>query len=1108
LPLLTKADNPKLFFGSNSFNYFLTKTKTIMTMKKVYQCLMKTTSVLVFLFTSLTAFSQDRNVSGTVKDETGNTMPGVNVLVKGTTNGTATDADGKFTLSVPANATLVLTFVGYTTSEVTVGSESVLDVKMVPDAQTLSEVVVVGYTEQKKVTVTGAVVAVNGSELQKSPAMDLTNSLTGRLAGVSTVNASGEPGYDGATIRIRGANTLGNNGALIVIDGIPDRDGGINRLSPQDIESISVLKDAASAIYGARAANGVILVTTKRGKTGAPKISYDFNQGWGQPTRIPKMSDAVEYANIMNEIPIYKQISNASEWGAAWDAVQATGTFTSPTTGQTVNANFSPTSVQKYKDGSDPWGHPNTDWFGDALKTWSPQSRHNLQISGGNENIKYLASGGYQFQDGIYKNSATFYKQYNLRVNVDARINKYINTGIGIMLREESRNFPTQSAGSIFRMLMRGRPTEPEVWPNGLPGPDIENGQNPYVVTTNQTGYVKNPTTFLQTNAKIDITNPWVEGLKLTLMGSLDKTINKNKVWETPWYLYTWDKVTYEPDGVTPKLTKALRSPFSDPRLTQSYRTATNTNLTAMLNYERTFGEHYINIMAGTTREKFEGDYLWAYRREYISSALDQPFAGGPTQLIGGGDEGSAYNRTRVGAYGRVAYNYKEKYLLEFIWRRDASSIFPPGNQYGFFPGVLAGWNIGNESFFSENITFINRLKIRGSYGEMGNDRVAFYNTPDRLEEYAFLSAYLSGNYPINNQVSTTLYEKVVANQDFTWEVAKNTNIGFEGAALGGKLTFEFDYFYNKRDKILIQKTGSTPSSSGIANILPPVNEGRVDNKGFDIKVDYAGQVSDLKYSVGFNSGYAKNKVVYMDENPGLAPYQVQTGKPYGAYLAYVSDGAFLNQAEIDASDLDYSAVTTTLKPGDMKFKDIGGSDPSNGYAPDGKIDAWDRKRLDENNTPRFTYGINLGLTYKSFDLSILFQGATGALLQFGTESGDIGNYLKYSNDNRWTIDNPSSTDPRLAIRGDTYYTGGNYGTNTYFLWSKNYMRLKNLELGFTVPQNLTSKIGINNVRLYVNGLNLITWDNYKVFDPETTTGSGQYYPQSRVINTGIRVTF
>ena len=311
--------------------------------------------------------------------------------------------------------------------------------------------------------------------------------MAGRLPGISAIQSSGEPGYDGSYIRIRGTNTFGNSNALVVVDGVPDVAGGLERLNPLDIESVSILKDASAAIYGARAANGVILVTTKRGKTGKPQISLTYNQGWAQPTRIPDMADAVEYAEMNNETTIFDGVPSA-EWAAAEAAFASTGSYTTQS-GNVVRAPFQPGDIQIYKDGSDPWGHPNTDWFKTTLKNWSPQSQTTAQISGGSDNVKYLASLNYINQDGYYKNSATGYKQYDMRINLDANINKYISTSIGIVAREEFRHFPTESANSIFRMLMRGRPTDPEVWPNGLPGPDIENGENPIVITTSATGY-------------------------------------------------------------------------------------------------------------------------------------------------------------------------------------------------------------------------------------------------------------------------------------------------------------------------------------------------------------------------------------------------------------------------------------------------------------------------------------------------------------------------------------------------------------------------------------------------------------------------------------------
>jgi TonB-linked SusC/RagA family outer membrane protein len=1035
------------------------------------------------------------SVTGKITDESGVAVPGVTVLEKGTKNGATTNADGQFSIKVTsANSILVFSSVGFSNQEVKVGTTSIINIVLKANISNLDEVVVVGYGTQKKATVTGAVSAIQGDKLIKSPSVDLGSALAGRLPGLVVIQQSGEPGFDGATIRIRGTNTLGNSSPLVVIDGIPDRDGGLGRISGYDIESISVLKDASAAIYGARAANGAIIVTTKRGKSGKPMVTYSANYGVAQPARTPQLANAFEYATIMNELPIYKTIPVA-EWGAASKSINTTGTYQSPTAGiSALNANFSPEAVKKYADGSDPWRYPNTDWFGDAFKAWSPQVRHNLTISGGNDNVRYFSSLGYVSQDAYYKNSASNYSQYNFRSNVDAKINPYITANLNIMLRREQRRSPTESAGSIFRMLMRGRPTEPEVWPNGKPGPDIENGQNPYVITTNATGYVDTPTDYLQTNAGVDITNPWIDGLKLTLSAAVDKSSVTAKVWQTPWSLYYWDKTTFEADGVTPKLEGAIRSNFKDPRLSEAYSNSLNINLTALLSYSKTLNRvHNINVLAGVTKETFKGDNFAAFRRNYISPAVDQLFAGGSLQQNTGG---SAYERARLGYYGRLQYSYQEKYLVEGIWRIDGSYIFPESKRFGFFPGILVGWNISKENFF-KSIKAVDNMKIRASYGQMGNDQV-FYN--GNLQEYAYLSTYGFGQYPINGEVATTLVETSLANPNFTWERANNFNLGLDASFLNNKFDMVLEYFYNKRDQILIQKTGSTPASSGISSLLPPVNAGRVDNSGYEFTLNYNGRASNqVQFRAGINGGYAQNKVVYQDEVPGAPTYQRQEGKPIGAYLVFQSAGVFKDQAAIEANKIDYSGVTGKLIPGDMKFEDING---------DGKINADDATRIDKTINPTFNFGANFEIKYKGFDLSVLFQGATGAAIRIQTESGDIGNFLKYSYDNRWSIANPSDVHPRLASRGDTYYTGGSYGNNTYYLFDKDYIRLKNLELGYKIPASIISKLKLASARIYVNGSNLFTIDKTKVYDPEATAQSGVYYPQSRVINTGISISF
>ena len=1030
--------------------------------------------LLAFLLSSSwVAFGQNQTITGKVTDEKGEALIGVNIIVKETNKGTSTNADGKYSLSVPGSSSkIIFTFVCYDSKEVTVGNPSIINVSLTPDAKSLSEVIVVGYGVQKKATVSGSVVSVKGSDLQKSPSVNLSNSLAGRMAGVVAVNRSGEPGYDGSSIRIRGANTLNNNDALIVIDGIPNRSGGLDRINPADIETISVLKDASAAIYGARAANGVILITTKKGKTGKPELSYSFNQGFADPTVIPKLTNSSQYVGMLNDLDIYQLPTN--QWSAATAAYKSTGVYNGR------KAPYSPTDIQKYADGSDPWLYPNTDWYKSTLKSWSPQSRHNVQMSGGSDNIKYLASLGYQNQDAFYKNSATGFQQYDLRLNLDAKINENVNLSIGILGREEFRRFPTKPAGAIFRMQMRGKPQEQAFWPNGLPGPDIENGQNPVVITTNQTGYDRDKQSYFQTNGQLDVKIPWIQGLKLSGTAAIDKRYRATKRWETPWTLYQKGS-GFEADGKTPTLVASKRGP-AEPRLTVGDETQLNILLGAIATYERKFNGHGITVLAGTNRETIDGDNFNAYRRFFISPALDQLFAGGDLEK---NNAGGAYERARLNYFGRVAYNFKEKYLAEFLWRYDGSDIFPEDTRYGFFPGGMLGWVMSEESFIKDQLPAINFLKLRGSWGQMGNDQIATYQ---------YLSTYGFRSYIIGNTETKTLFETKIPNNNIQWEVATNSDIGLEGSLFSDKVTFELDYFYNKRTDILWVKNASVPQSTGLT--LPAQNIGEVENTGFDFTLGYRNQIGDFKYNVGLNGGYAKNKILFWDEAPGAPEWQRSTGRPMNTYVAYQYDGVFKDQADIDATTISYKALVNTLRPGDMKYKDWNG---------DGKIDPNDAVRNDFTQLPLFQGGFNIGATYKNFDLTILFQGAAGAMQYISAgEMGNIGNYLTDIYENRWTVENPSSVHPRIANRNDQYFSAN----NTYWLRNSDYIRLKNFEIGYNIPETLLSKIGLKNCRVYTNGLNMFTWDKLKIFDPETVNSTGQYYPQSKIMNLGLTATF
>ena len=1036
--------------------------------------------------------SLDKKVTGKVTDENGTPLASVSVSIKGTKQGVTTDQNGTFSISVPSEKSiLVISFIGYDKQELSVSGKTEFIISLKAAVGKLDDVVVVGYASQKKVTLTGAVAVVKGSELARSPANNLSNSIAGRLPGVVAVNASGEPGYDGSRIRIRGSNTLGNNDALIVIDGVPARAGGFDRLNPQDIESMSVLKDASGAIYGARAANGVILITTKHGKTGKPEVSFSHNQGWAAATMLPKLTNATQYATMANEIEIYKLPS--AEWSAASAAFKSTGIYNTAG-GNVLTAPFLPADFTKYANGSDPWGHPNTDWFSAVLKPWSPQTKENLQISGGTENVKYLASLGYQNQDGYYKNSATGYKQYDMRFNLDAKVNKYINLSLGIDARQENRFFPTKGAGSIFRMMMRGYPTKNAIWPNGQAAPDIENGEQPVVITTNETGYDKDTRYYYQTNAKVEITNPWVKGLKFTLNAAVDKFVQQRKTWVKPWYIYNWSG--FQADGVTPIMTAVKKGHATQATLNQATQDQINLMLEAIGTYDRSFGNHNITVLAGVTKETSNANFFNAYRQYYASTAIEQLFAGGLSNQQTGG---ASWERARLNYFGRVGYNFKEKYIAEFLWRRDGSYMFPEATRFGFFPGVTAGWRISEENFFKNNVKFINTMKIRGSWGQLGNDQVFFNGS---LREYDYLPTYAYGSYTADNSVVQTLRENGIPNTNLTWEVANNYNIGLEGTVLNNRLTFEFESFQNHRSNILWRRNASIPTSTGLT--LPAENIGKVDNKGFEFKIGYNNTIGDLRYNVSVNGGTSKNKITFWDETPGRPSNQLSTGKPMPSdvnnpdqNLLYQYDGIFKDAADVAANTLDYSGVggAGKLFPGSMKFKDMNG---------DKKIDANDRIRTDKNQTPTFQGGLTIGLQYKDFDLNVLFLASSGAELFVQTESGTIGNYLLDSYEHRWTLDNPSTVYPRTVDRNNQYFSN----RNTFYNVSTDYIRLKNFELGYTLPSNLGKKFGINRLRIYVNGLNMATWSKLKVYDPESQNSSGQYYPQSKIINTGINLTF
>ena len=1009
-------------------------------------------SLIVLLPNTSTA--QQLKITGTVTDATNNDpLPGVNILIEGSSQGVITSVDGTFTIEVPAQTSvLMFSYIGYLSQRVEVGDQTVINVSLEPDVTSLEEVVVVGYGTTRKATATGAVNTTKGSDLQKSPSTNITNNLIGRLPGVVSVTRSGEPGQDNSILRIRGTNTIGNSEPLVVVDGISGR--SMARLDPSDIESITVLKDASAAIYGAQAANGVILITTKRGQIGKPKITITVNGGFNRPTRIPDMADAATYAEILNEIDLYRN----------------------------REPRYTQEDIDLYRNGNDPWGHPNTDWFDEVFKKNSNQNYQNASISGGNENMKYFLSLGARYLDGIYKNSATNNKQYDFRTNIDGRVSKHIDVGFDVAGRQENYNYPTRSAGDIFRMLQRGKPNEPGYWPSGEPGPDIEYGDNPTVTTTNATGYDKDKYYVLESNLRTNITLPWVKGLTITANAAFDKTIRFRKRFQTPWYLYTWD-------GNDDHELERVKRGLDAPQLTEEVRDGYTITYNAYVTYEISLAEiHNIKAMVGTERQQGHRDYLSAFRKNYISPAIDQMFAGAIDSYLTNG--GYAEQNARMNYFGRVNYDLKQRYMAEFVWRYDGSNKFARGKQFGFFPAFSVGWRVSEENFWKNNIGFVNNFKLRGSWGQTGNDRIDEYQY---LSSYGFNSEYY--DFGINQQ-NKLLYELRVPNEAVTWEVATQTNIGFE-SLLFNRLSFEFDYFHNLRTDILWNKNASYPKTAGFNP--PRENIGEVLNRGVDFMIGYHNRLGDFEYDISVNGGYAKNEITYWDEVPGRPKYQQSTGHPipsnpsdYNSDLYYQAVGIYDTDAEAQADPTAYPDA----RGGDIKFKDVN---------KDGVIDGLDRVRSDRNNLPRFTGGASINLRYKQFDASILVQGAAGAQLYINTESGEIGNFLQEFAENRWTPENTDATYPRAWNRDEEFWRSH---SNTFFLRKTDYIRLKNIEIAYNLPSKINQKLGLDGLRIYVNGMNLLTMDKLKIYDPELDSGAGTSYPLQKIVNAGITLTF
>ena len=987
-------------------------------------------------------------VQGKITDsKTGDPLQGATVAIEGSRRAVRADSAGNFSITIEKQkAVLLISHSGYTTQKIPVEDDKFLQISLVEDAAKLDEVVVVGYSRQSKNKITGSIATVNGDEIVKSNAGDLSNSLAGRVPGIITMQNSAEPGSDGAEVLIRGRATLNDNGPLVMVDGI-QRD--FNQIDPNEIQSISVLKDASAvAIYGVRGGNGVILITTKRGSSGMPTFNFTTYYGFQNPTQVPKYLNAYDYARLYNE-------------------AQQNDDPTAP-------APYSDDDLQKYRDHSDPYDHPDVDWFKEVISPNAPQSRNTLSITGGSERIRYFMLFGMYDQAGMY--SSVNFKKYNLRLNVDADITKTTTLSVGVfggLQRKREPGVPDASRqGEGLYAVITYIPN------NAFPVRNEDGslgsiwGQSP-IGELEESGYIRKNTNDLQSsftlNQKLDFVTP---GLSAKVVYAKDFGYNHNKSWLLSYKSYS------RSDG---ELEEQLNR--SSPNLTEEFGEYDNSTFETHINYNRSFGKHEVGALVLYSQSEFFNNGFSAFRREYITSAVDQLSAGPDANK----DNGSSASESGVeGVVGRFNYSFDQKYLFEASFGYNGSDNFPSNKRYGFFPAVAAGWVISKEPFFEGASSLVTYLKLRGSYGQVGNDKVGI-----RRFLYVPTVNYSSG-YIINGSPVQGVDLGDPANLIVTWEKAKKSNIGIDLGIKGSLLSARLDVFYEQRNNILGTRNRSVPGTYGFT--LPVENFAKVNNRGFEFEVNHNGNIGSFSYSVGFNVTHARNKVVFIDEPSNIPAYRQQTGKPLGQFFGYIAEGFYNDEADLHS----WAQIPgVEPQPGDIKYKDLNG---------DGFIDEDDITAIGKSDMPENVYGFNVSANYKGFDLSLLLQGASGytvefkdGILEFIYNSQAWEHHL-----DRWTPENHNASYPRLSL-GQF-----NYKQEASTFWAKNagYVRLKNIELGYTIPTRIFPRSSISKLRAYITASNLFTLSRVKYFDPEAPSGFPLFYPQQKGFFGGINVTF
>ena len=997
-----------------------------------------------------TATVNASNVTGVVVDASGVPLIGVNVLEKGTTNGTITDFDGKFTLNVSSpNAKLVISYIGYVSQEVLAPKNGELKVVLKEDTETLEEVVVVGYGTQKKANLSGSVSSVDSEQLQNRPIQNVSSGLQGLMPGVTITGTNGAPGMDSGNIRVRGTGTLNSASPYILIDGVESE--AMGDLDPNDIASISVLKDAASAaIYGSKAANGVILITTKRGSTGKPKISYScYIRSQNTTETIDRLS-SYEYASMYN------------------DALKS----------EDKAPRFNPDEIQKFKDGTDP-NYPNTDWYDLAYKT-GIQHRHNINISGGNEHAKYMGSLGYLNQTGVLPNAGR--EQFNARTNLDMKITKRLSAKINLAYiknkyDDASSAYYGGSSDQIIRQL-------------NLISPWIVNRYEDGTYGTISDG---NPIAWLDSGMKVTRDNYNFTGLAsldYKILDELTLTLTGSYVNDLQNYKYFQPFIQYNPNKA------------SDPSsLDERYYRWDRTNYDVLLNYDKTFGKHNLKGLAGWHTEKYNYKYMKAYRKNFPNDNLTDMNAGDAATQT---NEGYSRELAMISWFARVNYDFAGKYLLEANIRADASSRFAKGNRWGYFPSFSGAWRISEENFMKGAQNWLSNLKIRGSWGMLGNQDAL--NSADASGAfYPAINTYeIGATYPFGGALNSGYYQGSFRLNTITWEKAKTWGVGIDFGLFNNKVTGSVDYYNRKTEGIMMDV--AVPNEFALSPYKD--NVGEMVNRGVELNISYNDKWGDWSFGAAANFAYNHNEITDLGGVDYLSTGFNQrnaVGFAMNSYYLYQADGFFNSQEEADAFTAKYGNPFGggDFKAGDIRYVDTDGNGTLNG-----------KDRVMANSSdPVYTFGLNLNAGWKGFDLSLMFNGAAKVSRLFdahevyGAFSGDAGHPASIWKD-AWTETNHDASMPRIFTDTNSPSSSRN-AVSTFWLQNTNYLRLKNLQLGYTLPKSLLANWGIDNVRFYYSVENLFTIDNMKInIDPEATSQRLSSYPLLRTHAFGVNITF